>query len=140
MNPKIVKSIVSGIVATAVMSLVMFLGPFMGLPEMNAAQMLADMAQLPIEIGWMMHFIIGIIFASGYVFLLNEKLPIGNDFLRAGIYGFIVFIFAQVMLGVMSLVMPAPEPPPGVNMLLMMVGSIIGHLVYGAVLGFFIKR
>ena len=133
------KAIIGGIVATIAMTLLMMAGPRMGMPKMDAAAMLGGMMGGSLVLGWMMHFGIGIIFAYGYIYLLNNKLPIANNYLRGAVFGLITFVFAQIMMlgmGAMG-VMPAI---PNDNMGMMIMGSIIGHTLYGIVLGAFIKK
>lgn len=133
------KTILGGIVATLAMTMLMLMGPKMGMPKMNTGEMLGGMMGLPEAVGWMMHFMIGIIFAYAYLFLLNSRLPITNNYVRGGIYGFIVFIFAQIIMAMMGAMGMMPEMPKD-NMAMMIVGNIMGHIVYGIVLGAFIKK
>jgi len=51
MNTKIQQAVLGGIVATTVMTMVMFEAPFIGMPKMNPAEMLAGMMVLPLFIG-----------------------------------------------------------------------------------------
>ena len=133
MKTKIQKSVLGGLVGTAVMTLVIFLAPMMGMPKMNPAEMLSSMMGVPILIGWIMHFMTGIIFALGYVFLLSNLIKkINSKVLKGAIFGIVVFIFAQVMMTLMEAVMGGMPAPQG-NMLLMFIGSVMGHLVYGIV-------
>jgi len=113
--------------------------PMMGMPKMEAAAMLGTMMGGSIVLGWMAHFAIGIIFAYAYIYLLNAKLPIHNNYLRGALFGFIVFVFAQVFMAVMGAMGMAPAMPKD-NMMLMIIGSIMGHILYGIVLGAFIKK
>jgi len=53
MKNKIIQSFLGGIVATAVMTMVMFIAPFMGLPKMNPASLLSMMIGVPIIVGWL---------------------------------------------------------------------------------------
>ncbi len=73
MKSKIAQSIIAGLVATAVMTGVGLMGPFMGLPKMNPAEMLSGMMGVPVIVGYLMHFMIGVIFAAAYVYLFNPK-------------------------------------------------------------------
>ena len=131
MKTKIQKSVIGGIIGTAVMTMIMFLAPIMGLPKMNPAEMLSGMMGFPIIIGWFMHFMIGVIFALGYVLFFNNLLKkINSKILKGAIFGFTVFIFAQVMMAMMEAIMGGMPSPEG-NMLLMFIGSIMGHIVYG---------
>jgi len=132
MKTMVLKSVIGGLIATLAMTIVMFLAPFMGFPKMNAAQMLSDMMHVPVALGWMLHFTIGIVFALAYGrFLINWLHRISSSWLKGVIFGFGVFVFAQIMMAIMGALMPMPKME--VNMMLMIVGSIMGHLVYGIV-------
>jgi len=71
MKTKIQKTIVGGIAGTGIMTLIMLMAPMMGIPKMNPPEMLSGMLGLPLIIGWIMHFMIGIVFASFYVYVLD---------------------------------------------------------------------
>jgi uncharacterized membrane protein YagU involved in acid resistance len=131
MKSKIAQTIISGLVATAVMTGVGLMAPYMGLPKMNPAEMLSGMMGVSLMVGYLMHFMIGIIFAAAYVYLFNPKVHISSKLLKGVLFGFAVFIFAQVMMFIIGKIMPMPMPQD--NMMLMMLGSLIGHLVYGIV-------
>jgi uncharacterized membrane protein YagU involved in acid resistance len=93
--------------------------------------MLSGMLGVPIAVGWIMHFMIGTIFATTYVFYISHLLrKIENHVLRGAVFGIIVFVFAQMMIKIMAMMMP-PMPAPEGSMMLMMVGSILGHIVFG---------
>ena len=139
MKTKIQQAIIGGIVATAVMTMVMFIAPFMGMPKMNASAMLSMMLGVPLIVGWLMHFMIGIIFALSYVFLfINLVKKIKSKVLKGAIFGFAVFIFAQIVMAMMKMLMPMPAMEG--SMMLMMFGSIIGHVIYGIVVAMFVKE
>lgn len=131
MNKKIQKSIIAGIAGTAAMTMVMFVAPYMGMPKMSAATMLSEMLGSPVLMGWIMHFMIGVIFAAFYVFIINRLLrKIQNTILKGAIFGLIVFIIAQIVMAMMSAIFTKMPSPEG-TMVLMMMGSIIGHIIYG---------
>lgn len=138
MTNKILKTVVAGIVATAIMSVVGFMAPIMGLPKMNPAELLAGMLGVTSIVGWMMHFIIGIIFAAAYVYLFNPKVRISNKLLKGALFGLIVFVFAQVMMFVMGNIVSMPMMES--DMMPMMLGSLIGHLVYGIVVALLVPN
>lgn len=139
MKSKIQQSIIGGIVGTAAMTMIMFVGPMMGMPKMNPAEMLSGMMGFPIFMGWFMHFLIGVVFALGYVFLLKNIFKnINSKILKGTIFGFAVFVFAQLMMAVMGAIMGGMSSPEG-NMLLMAIGSIVGHIIFGIVTVLFIK-
>lgn len=129
MNTKIQKTILAGIIGTAIMTLVMMVAPMMGMPKMSPPEMLSGMLGMPIFAGWIIHFMIGIMFAFAYTYLLAPKVKIGNLFVKGAVFGFVVFIFAQIMLAIMGAMLPMPEMEG--SMILVMIGSIIGHIIYG---------
>lgn len=129
MKNKIQKSILAGIIGTAIMTLVMMVAPMMGMPKMSPPAMLASMMGMPILVGWIMHFMIGIMFAFGYTYLCIFKWKIANIWLKGAVYGIVVFVFAQIMMAVMGAMMPMP-PMEG-SMIVAMLGSLMGHIIYG---------
>ncbi len=131
MKSKIAQTIISGLVATAVMTGVGLMAPYMGLPKMNPAEMLSGMMGVSLMVGYLMHFMTGIIFAAAYVYLFNPKVHISSKLVKGVLFGFAAFVFAQVMMFIIGKIMPMPMPQD--NMMLMMIGSLIGHLVFGIV-------
>jgi hypothetical protein len=129
MSTKISKSILAGIIGTAIMSMVMFIAPMMGMPKMSPPNMLAGTIGMPIMAGWIMHFIIGIVFAIAYTYLFAPKVKISNLFLKGMVFGIVVFIFAQIMMTIMSAMLTMPKMDGSI--ILTMFGSIMGHIIYG---------
>ena len=139
MQNKITKSITAGIIGTAVMTLFMMIAPMMGMPKMSAPHLLSGMLGVPIAVGWIMHIMIGTIFAFAYAFFfINVLKKVSSNILKGAIFGFAVFIFAQIMMAIMGMMMPMP-PMEG-SMMLMMIGSIMGHIVFGITVAIFIKE
>jgi hypothetical protein len=140
MTTKIKQSLIGGIVGTAVMTMVMFIAPMMGMPKMNPPEMLSMMMGFPIVVGWLMHFMIGIIFAMAYAFFfINVVKKIGSNILKGAIFGFAVFVFAQIAMAIMGSLMGGMPPMEG-SMMLMMIGSIIGHVIFGITVALFVKE
>lgn len=141
MQNKLQQSLISGVAATIVMTLLMVIGGAVGMPKMSPPDMLAGMMGVSVAIGWVIHFLIGIIFAAGYVFLFNNWLKkISNRTIRGAVYGIVAFIIAQIGFPVMEGIfgsgsLPAPEG----SMAMMMIGSIIGHVVFGIVVAALVK-
>lgn len=139
MATKIKQAFIGGIIGTAVMTIVMLIAPMMGMPKMNPPQMLSMMMGFPIIFGWLMHFMIGIIFAMIYAFFfINLIKKVSNNIFKGAIFGFAVFIFAQIMMAIMGMMFPMP-PMEG-SMLLMMIGSIMGHIIFGITVALFVKE
>lgn len=139
MTTKIKQAFIGGIIGTAVMTVVMMIAPMMGMPKMNPPEMLSMMMGFPIVVGWLMHFMIGIIFAMAYAFFFfNFVKKVSNNILKGAIFGFAVFIFAQIMMAIMGMMFTMP-PMEG-SMILVMVGSIIGHVIFGITVTMFVKE
>lgn len=121
------------------MTFVMMIAPMMGMPKMSPPAILSMMMGFPVGIGWMMHFMIGIIFAMAYsFFIINLVKKVGNKILKGAIFGMAAFIFAQIMMAIMGMVFPMP--PMEDSMMLMMVGSIMGHVIFGITVAIFVKE
>jgi uncharacterized membrane protein YagU involved in acid resistance len=122
------------------MTMVMFIGHFMGLPKMNPVVMLSMIMGFPLFLGWVMHFMVGIVFALAYVFLFVQLLKkVHSRIVKGIIFGIAVFIFAQIMMAVMSALLGGMSSPGG-DMLLMMAGSVMGHAIYGITVALFVKN
>jgi uncharacterized membrane protein YagU involved in acid resistance len=118
----------AGVVATLVMTATgLWAAPLMGLPAMNPAAMLAEAMGGSSLLGWAAHFMIGTILAAGYA-IIAPRIP-GPPPLRGAVYGIAPFLAAQV------LVMPMMGMPVFSGSTAMALGSLVGHVVYGAVLG-----
>jgi uncharacterized membrane protein YagU involved in acid resistance len=139
MSDKIRQSFIGGIVGTVAMTLITWIAPLMGFPKMSPPDMLAGMLGLPVFAGWIMHFMIGIIFAIAYNFLLQKQLQkISNRYIKGTVFGVFVFVLAQIMMLAMGAVFTSMPSPAG-SMALMLSGSAIGHIVYGVVVELFSK-
>lgn len=127
MNIKLGRAIVAGIIGTAVMTAVgLWVAPLMGMPAMNPAEMLAE-PMGSMALGWIAHFMIGTILALIYA-VVAPWLP-GAPALRGALYGIAPFLVAQVV------VTPMMGMPVFSGSVVMAMGSLIGHLIYGAVVG-----
>lgn len=140
MSNRIQKGIIAGILGTSVMTLVMYIGYIIGMPKMNPAEMLAGMLGVSNTIGWLLHFMTGIIFALTYSLVFFKVIyRIKNMWVKGIVFGLAVFVFAQIALAVMPSIM-GPMPEPEGNMMLIAIGSIISHLIYGITVVKFIKE
>ena len=123
------KTILGGIIGTAAMTIIMYLAPMMGMPKMSAPDMLSGMMGMPIIVGWIMHFMIGIIFALAYTYFFAPAVQISNVWVKGAVFGVAVFIFAQIVMAIMGSMSNMPKPEG--SMMLMVMGSLLGHIVYG---------
>jgi uncharacterized membrane protein YagU involved in acid resistance len=128
MNARIGRAAVAGIVGTIAMTVIgAWIAPLMGMPRMNPAEMLAGAMGGNAALGWAGHFMIGIVLAVGYS-LVAGSLP-GAPALRGALYGVAPWLMAQIV------VMPMMGMPLFSGSAVMAMGSLVGHLVYGAVVG-----
>lgn len=133
------KSIVAGIVATIIMSLFMMMSALLGMPKMSPPEMLSGMMETSIVVGWIIHFIIGIVFALMYVYVIsNWLLKIGSLALKGVVFGIIAFIIAQVSMALMGMIMEVPQPDG--KIILLAIGSLIGHIVFGIAVALIAKK
>lgn len=139
MKTKISQSLVGGIVATTVMSAVMMLAAMMGMPKMSPPQMLATIMGVSMAVGWLMHFMIGVVFALSYAFLFIKVVRrINSKILKGAIFGMAAFIFAQIAMAMLDAMMGGLPPMEG-NVALIMTGNILGHVIFGIVVALFVK-
>jgi len=111
------------------MTAFMMLAPFMGLPEMSPPEMMAGMIGVSVIIGWIMHFMIGIIFALLYAGFISSMLPIHNIWIKGLAFGVIAFVLGQVGMMAMRAIFDIAGPDG--NMMPMMIASLVGHIVFG---------
>lgn len=137
---------VAGFVATAAMTALMYLAPMMGLPKMDIGTMLGTMflgsPSPAFWLGLMIHFVMGtVLFPATYALALR---PGSGGTGRGVAFGLVLWAAANFMvMPMMGFIHPMVKsgmiPGPGFLMLNMGVmapiGSLVGHLVYGALLG-----
>src|SRR6185503_661839 len=81
-------------------------------------------------IGWCLHFGIGIVLALIYAAAFDGRLP-GPPVVRGAVYGVMVFVVAQVVF--MPLVGGGFFSRGDLELI---TGSLLGHLLYGGVVGY----
>lgn len=128
MSIRIEKAIIGGLAGTAMMTAVgLWAAPMMGIPRMNPAEMLAGAMGGVQIVGWLAHIMIGITLAIGYAFVA-DYLP-GSPVVRGALYGIAPWLMAQLV------VMPMMGMPLFSGAVSLAMGSLIGHLVYGSIVG-----
>ncbi len=122
------RAVAGGLIGSLVMSAVgMFVNPMMGLPAGNPAAMLAGAMGDNVMLGWMAHLMIGVVLAIIYAFIA-PRIP-GPPAVRGALYSMIPWLMAMVAM------MPMMGMPAFGGAAAPAIGSLITHLVYGAVLG-----
>ena len=134
---KIQKAVVGGVLGTTAMTLILFGTPMVGVPKLSPPQMLVSMFGFPILAGWLMHFIIGIIFAMMYAFVIRRILKkISSTMLKGAIFGVFAFIFGQIMISILGTLFTEAPPMEG-SVTQIMLESMLGHLTFGIVVALY---
>lgn len=130
------RAVAAGVVGTAVMTAVLLWAPLAGLPKLAIGELLSTFLAVSVAVfrvgpvgGWVIHGLVGIALALVYAGVFATRLP-GKPVVRGALYGFLVFLVAQVVF--------MPAVGAGVfsrGDVAMIVGSLIGHLVYGGLVG-----
>jgi hypothetical protein len=121
------RGLFAGVVGTAAITMLMLGAPLMGMPKMPIGEMLGSFLRFGSGAGWAMHVVIGLVLALMGWFA--ARLP-GGPALRGAVYGTGVFLLAQLAV--------TPMMGGGVfsgGNVPMLAGSLMGHLVYGALVG-----
>jgi len=126
---KPVRTILAGAAGTAMMTVLMLAAPIMGLPKMPIGEMLGSFLGIGSVFGWAMHGMIGLVLAGIYAFGFADRLP-GAPAVRGSVYGVLVFLLAQlVVMPIMGAGVFSGGHVP------MIMGSLLGHLAYGSLVG-----
>jgi uncharacterized membrane protein YagU involved in acid resistance len=120
--------VVGGLAGTAAMTVLMLMAPAMGLPPMNIGKMLGSVMGGVVVLGWSAHFMIGVVLAIVYAALFASRLP-GPPVVRGAAYSLLPWLMAQLV------VMPMMGAGLFSGSAVVAGASLMGHLVYGAVLG-----
>jgi len=128
--------LISGFIATLVLSLIMVMKAKMGLmPELNAIKMLAGMMHAPLIMGWVAHFMIGTV-VWGLLYSLAVRVLPGGIMGSALIFSVIAWMMMMV----------GPMPMAGAGLFGLKLGAmapvatLMLHLIWGAVLGLSYKK
>ena len=131
-NLNIQKVVTAGVAGTVAMTILMLVGPLMGVPKMDMGAMLGPMnpiLTLPYWLGWVLHFVIGIVLTGSYGAFLINRLP-STGWQRGMIFSSLPFLLKEI----------AVTPMMGMGLfeggdVMMIVGTLLGHLAYGATMG-----
>jgi hypothetical protein len=133
----VARAAVAGLIGTAAMTALLLVEPSVGLPKIAMGQVLSSSlgfttAHLAIgpAVGWALHFVIGMLLAVIYAAAFDARLP-GGAVGRGMLYGVGVFVVAQVVF--MPLVGGGFFSRGDLELI---IGSLLGHLLYGGVVGY----
>ena len=133
-------ALVAGLAATAAMTAFTFMAPLMGF-EMNIPQMLAGTMGTPIIVGWAAHIMVGVVLAILYAAVFVSKFNKEANFKSGAIFGILPWLLAQLMVMPMMSALSGRGFSAGLfsGSIKIALASLMGHLLYGAVLGFLYK-
>lgn len=139
MNAK--RAAVAGAIGTGILTALWLVEPSIGLPKIAIGQILStfmsvSVAHLRVGIagGWIVHLVVGILLALIYARFFADRLS-GPPAARGAIYGALVFVVAQSVF--MPLVGAGFFAHGDLELL---AGSLLGHIVYGSVVGWIYDR
>ena len=95
------RAAIAGLIGAAVMTALLLIEPSVGLPKIAMGEVLstalglgsAHLATGP-ALGWLLHFIVGIVLALIYARYFDQRLP-GSPLTRGLLYGVLVFLVAH---------------------------------------------
>ena len=140
-NFNLARAIAAGFVGTLLMTMIMMMAPAMGMPKMDIAAMLGSMfaGQPPAMgsgawlVGFAMHLMIGVVLLPIGFAVVNNYLPTSSPLARGLFFGVLVWLVAQLMvMPMMGAGLFSSHLPQG---MMMAGGSLMGHLVYGGIVG-----
>jgi hypothetical protein len=131
-HPTFARAALGGFVGTLAMTAMMYLvAPMMGL-HMDIAAMLGSMLGGSWTTGLMMHVVNGsVIFPAIYAYALYAHLP-GSPAIRGTVWGVALWLIAQTVVMPM---MGAGVFSSAMGGMMAAMGSLIGHVLYGSLLG-----
>ncbi len=129
-------ALTAGLVGTIAMTAFTYMAPLMGF-EMNIPKMLAGTVGSPIIVGWIMHFMVGEILAINYSVLFLSSTNKSPNFKSGAIFGLIPWAMAQIIVMPMMSLMSGGSYASGLfsGSIMIAMASLVGHLIFGAVLG-----
>jgi hypothetical protein len=136
--------IIAGLAATLVMSMVMALAPRMGFPRMDIVAMLSTMFSkkgIPV-LGWMMHLMMGVLFALVYAFLWSKGIGAAAWWVGL-IFGAVHWLIVGVIMAMIPMlhagIRSGTVKAPGLYMagngggIKAFIGGLMGHMAFGLV-------
>lgn len=138
----ILGAVIAGVVASLVFSMVLAVAPKMGMPKMDIVSLLGSMFGKPNQaLGWMMHLMMGIVFALIYAFLWSNG--IGAAIWTGGlVFGAVHWLIVGMVMGMIPMmhvgIKSGAVQAPGLWMtnnggLMAFMGGLVGHIIFGIV-------
>jgi hypothetical protein len=138
----VIGAAVAGLVGTAIFTMILAMAPRMGMPKMDIVGLLSTMFGKENRLlGWMMHLMMGVIFALIYAFLWSKGVLPAN-WLGGLVLGAVHWLIVGMIMGMMPMIhrgmrsgevmAPGPWMSKGGGMLAF-AGGLMGHMIFGVV-------
>lgn len=127
-------AIIAGSTGRMAMILLIYLGPFLGLPRIDAVGMIGSMAarnkESAVTLGGAIHFSMGVLFAIIYALLWG--LGVGSPTWYWGIiFGIVHGLFISLLL--LATLRTFPQLSEHLNLTPVILAILLNHIVYGLV-------
>jgi hypothetical protein len=139
-KPRLTQAVIGGLAGTILMTLMMYyVAPMMMSGPMDIAQMLGDMMGMGSRAGMLAHFMIGaVVLPAIFAMVLWDKLPGGSGMMKGLVFGMALWLISQaVVMPMAGAGMFSANHP---EQMMALVGGLMGHAVYGLVLGWWMSR
>jgi len=139
----ILNAVIAGLVATIVFTMVLMMAPKMGMPKMDIVSLLGSMFGKPNQaLGWMMHLMMGMVFALIYAFLWSNG--IGAATWTSGlVFGAVHWLIVGMVMAMIPMmhagIKSGAVQAPGMWMtgngggVMAFMGGLVGHAIFGVV-------
>ena len=140
MKPRLTQAVIGGLAGTILMTLMMYyVAPLMMSGPMDIAGMLGDMMGMGSRGGMLVHFMFGaVVLPAVFAMVLWDKLPGGSGLMKGLVFGMALWVISQLVVMPMAGagLFSANHP----EQMMALVGSLMGHAVYGMVLGWWFSK
>lgn len=139
----ILSAVIAGIVGTIVFTMILMMAPKMGMPKMDIVDLLGSMfsAKSNQILGWMMHLMMGIVFALIYAFLWSNGIGAAT-WIYGLIFGAVHWLIVGMVMGMIPMmhagIKSGAVKAPGLWMtnnggVMAFMGGLVGHMIFGLI-------
>jgi len=139
-KPRLTQAVIGGLAGTILMTLMMYyVAPMMMGGPMDIASMLGDMMGMGSRAGMLVHYMIGaVVLPAVFVMVLWDKIPGGSGWMKGLIFGMVLWVVSQAIVMPMAGAGMFSANHP--EQMMALLGSLMGHAVYGMVLGWWVNK
>jgi len=139
-KPRLTQAVIGGLAGTILMTLMMYyVAPLMMSGPMDIATTLGDMMGMGSRAGMLAHFMIGaVVLPAIFAMVLWDKLPGGSGMMKGLVFGMALWLISQAV--VMPMAGEGMFSGNNPDQMMALMGALMGHAVYGLVLGWWMSR